>query len=257
MKIRFTRLFGCISMLLIIAFALPLKAQQIANRITVEAALNTISKKYNTKFAYEHDIVQGKTISAESVKAKSLDEALKQVLYPNNLLFLYVSDGNYTIVTRDERLFAPRKVSASPAGTENNEIFIAGKVVDETGNALPGASVKGNGSNAVIATDANGRFTMRIQPENTMLGFSYIGYENYSYPITGSQSNLSIVMKLSAANQLSEVNVISTGLQKISKERSTGSAELVTAAQLEKVPVPNLLYRMESMVPGVKININA
>ncbi|WP_431292095.1 STN domain-containing protein [Pedobacter sp. P26] len=109
MKKRFTRLFGCISMLLIIAFVLPLKAQQTGNRITLEAALNTISKKYNTKFAYEHDIVQGKTTSAESVKAKNLDEALKQVLYPNNLLFLYVSDGNYTIVTRDERLFTPKK----------------------------------------------------------------------------------------------------------------------------------------------------
>ncbi|QDW24176.1 SusC/RagA family TonB-linked outer membrane protein [Pedobacter sp. KBS0701] len=257
MKKRFTRLFGCISMLLIIAFVLPLKAQQTGNRITLEAALNTISKKYNTKFAYEHDIVQGKTTSAESVKAKNLDEALKQVLYPNNLLFLYVSDGNYTIVTRDERLFTPKKVPAGQSVPENNEIYISGKVVDETGNTLPGASIKGNTSNAVIATDASGRFSMRVPSGSTMLGFSYIGYENYSYPIAGSQSNLNIVLKVSTGNQLSEVNVISTGLQKISKERSTGSAELITAVQLEKVPVPNLLYRMESMVPGVKININA
>ncbi|WP_082468324.1 SusC/RagA family TonB-linked outer membrane protein [Pedobacter sp. R20-19] len=257
MKKRFTRFFGCFSMLLIIGFAVPLMAQQSVNRITVEAALNIISRKYNTKFAYEHDIVQGKTTSAESTKAKSLDEALKQVLYPNNLLFLYVSDGNYTIVTRDERLFAPRTTPAGQSGAENNEIYITGKVIDETGNSLPGASIKGNGSNTVIATDANGRFSMRVQPGNTMLGFSYIGYENYNYPINGPQGNLTIVMRASTANQLSEVNVISTGLQKISKERSTGSAELVTAAQLEKVPVPNLLYRMESMVPGVKININS
>lgn len=154
-------------------------------------------------------------------------------------------------------VFLLEKVPAGQSVPENNEIYISGKVVDETGNTLPGASIKGNTSNAVIATDASGRFSMRVPSGSTMLGFSYIGYENYSYPIAGSQSNLNIVLKVSTGNQLSEVNVISTGLQKISKERSTGSAELITAVQLEKVPVPNLLYRMESMVPGVKININA
>ncbi|GGE52132.1 TonB-linked SusC/RagA family outer membrane protein [Pedobacter psychrotolerans] len=255
MKKRFTRLLGCISMLLIIAFVIPVRAQKTGNKITVEAALNAISKKYNTKFAYEHDIVQGKTTTSESLKAKNLDEALKQVLYPHDLLFLYVSDGNYTIVTRDERLFPPKNSPVAQAG--DNDIFISGKVIDETGNPLPGASIKGNGSNAVTATDVNGRFTARIQRGTTLLGFSYLGYEHYNYQVNGSQNNLIITLKNGAVGQLSEVNVVSTGLQKLSKERSTGSAEVVTAAQLEKIQVPNVLQRLESMVPGVKINITS
>lgn len=258
MKKRFTRLLSCIYMLLFTVFAVsPAQAQQSEKTMTVEAALNAISKKYNTKFAYEHDVVQGKTTTAASLKAKNLEEALKQVLYPNNLLFLYVSDGNYTIITRDQTLFSPNRANNPIAATNQDGIYITGRVVDENGKPLPGTSVKGNSSNSVAITDANGRFNLRLENGATLLGFSFIGYQNYSYPVTGSIGNLVINMKPSAANQLEEVAVISTGLQKISKERSTGAAELITAEQLGKVQVPNLLYRLESMVPGVKVTINA
>jgi TonB-linked SusC/RagA family outer membrane protein len=257
MKERFTRLISGMMMLLFIVATNTMKAQTNDAKITVEAALKTIAKKYNTKFAYEHEVVQGKFTPLKSMKAKNLEEALKQVLYPNNLLFLYVSDGNYTIIDRDERLFAPKTSTVIQIETGNRDIYIQGKVLDEAGNPIPGVSIKGNASNAIMATDANGSFNIYVDPKTTIIGFSYIGYETYSYSLNGSRSNLVITLNYAAANQLNEVEVISTGLQKISKERSTGSAELVTAKQLEKIPVPNLLYRMESMVPGVKVNINA
>lgn len=257
MKKRFTRLLGCIYLLLILLLAVSPAMAQSGKTISVESALNAISRKYNTKFAYEHEIVQGKTTDAESLKAKNLDEALKRVLYSNNLLFLYVSEGNYTIVSRDKSLFTPAANDSPLVIPSDGGYYLAGRVFDEAGSPLPGATLKSNASNSATMTDANGRFTMRVPQNARIVGVSYIGYENYSYPVTASQTNISIVMKVSAANQLSEVNVISTGLQKLSKERTTGSAELVTKDQLEKVPVPNLLYRMESMIPGVKININS
>ncbi|RDC55258.1 SusC/RagA family TonB-linked outer membrane protein [Pedobacter chinensis] len=257
MKKRFTRLLVCIYLLFISVFFIAPAMAQSGKTISVESALNSISKKYNIKFAYEHEIVQGKTTDAESLKAKNVDEALKRVLYPNNLLFLYVSEGNYTIVTRDKSLFAPI-VSNNPTATASPEgFFLSGRVVDENGNPLPGATLKSNASNSVAMTDANGRFSISVPQNARIIGVSYVGYESYSYPVIASQSNVVIAMKLSAANRLSDVNVISTGLQKLSKERSTGSAELVTKEQIEKVPVPNLLYRLESQVPGVKININS
>ncbi|MBB4107446.1 SusC/RagA family TonB-linked outer membrane protein [Pedobacter zeae] len=257
MKKRFTRLLGWIYLLFMsVIFVAPAMAQS-GKTISVEAALNSISKKYNAKFAYEHEIVQGKTTDVENLKAKNLDEVLKRVLYPNNLLFLYVSEGNYTIVSRDKSYFAPVTGNNPTNAAPSDGFFLSGKVVDETGNPLPGATLKSNASNSVTMTDANGRFSMPVPQNAQVIGVSYVGYENYTYPVVASQSNIVIAMKLSVANQLNEVNVISTGLQKLSKERSTGSAELVTKEQIEKVPVPNLLYRLESQVPGVKININS
>ena len=257
MKKRFTRLLGCTCLLLIsVFFIVPAKAQS-GQMISVESALNAISKKYNTKFAYEHGIVQGKTTDAESLKAKNLDEALKRVLYPYNLLFLYVSEGNYTIVTRDKSLFSPTAGNSPASAPTQDEFFLSGRVVDETGNALPGATLKSNASNSVAITDANGRFNMSLPHNASFIGVSYVGYENYSYPVGGSKSNITIAMKLSAVNLLQEIDVVSTGLQKLPKERSTGAFGLVTKEDIEKVPVPNLLYRVEAFVPGVKININS
>ena len=258
MKKRFTQLLSCCYLLLFTVFAVsPTMAQQAEKTMTVEAALNAITKKYNTKFAYEHDVVLGKTTSAESLKAKNLEQALKQVLYPNNLLFLYVSDGNYTIVTRDQTLTSSGR-AANPVTSGNQDgVYISGRVLDENGKPLPGTSIKSNGSNSIAITDGNGRFSFRLENGASLLGFSFVGYESYSYPVMGSQSNLTINMKVSAANQLEEVAVISTGLQKISKERSTGAAVLITADEIAKVQSPNLLHRVEASAPGVKINITA
>ncbi|WP_084153166.1 SusC/RagA family TonB-linked outer membrane protein [Pedobacter jeongneungensis] len=259
MKKRFTRSFGCISMFLIIVFVLPVKAQQNANRITVETALNAISKKYNTKFAYEHDIVQGKTTSAESLKAKNLDEALKQVLYPNNLLFLYVSDGNYTIVTRDERLFSPKSPAQNMNGgaAEIKDKFITGQVIDELGNALPGANIKSNSSNKSITTDVNGRFSAFF-PENTMeISASYVGYEPKMVSMSGNIKNLIINLKLSNAAQLQDVNIVSNGYQTLPKERSTGAAFSISSKDIEKFKIANIAQILESQIPGVKVTLTS
>lgn len=232
-------------------------AQQ--SRIPVADALDLISKKYNAKFAYEHNIVQGKTAAkTDASEAKSLEEALKRVLYPNNLLFLYVSEGNYTIVGRDTKsnpsATAMPNVTVSKDG--NNEIYLTGKVVDERGNPMPGATLKTNGSNQTTLTNSNGEFSMFIASTASELTVYYIGYEPFYQKISANTKSLKIELK-PALNQLDEVNVVSTGYQRISKERATGAATVITAEQLKEVPVPNLLYRMETMVPGVKITLNS
>ncbi|WP_316739009.1 SusC/RagA family TonB-linked outer membrane protein [Pedobacter aquatilis] len=226
-------------------------------KISVEEALNTISKKYKTKFAYEHTIIQGKSTSSESLKAKSLDEALKNVLYNNNLLFLYVSEGNYTIVSRDEKLFDNNKNNPKSQVTDaiERDIFISGLVVDETGNPLPGATIKSDASNKAMTTDGNGRFSLFVPVTATNIGFSYLGYQNSSVAIAKFKGNTVINMIPSLANQLEEVDIVSNGYQVLPKERATGAAVEVKAADLKKIPTPNVISRLESLVPGMKVNL--
>ena len=226
-------------------------------RITVEAALNAISAKYNTKFAYRHGVVENKFTTEESLKAKTLDEALKRVLYPNDLLFLYVSEGNYTIIPRNADL-KNQQSGAVSAGRDSNDgaMFISGQVADESGNFVPGVTVKSNGDNRSVVTDAEGKFSFFVPKDATEVSFSYVGYDRYSVKLEGASKRLMVNLKPSSGNVLDEV-VISTGYQTISRERSAGSAVVVTKKQLEQVPVSNVIQRLESMVPGVKINVTS
>ncbi|WP_443937387.1 SusC/RagA family TonB-linked outer membrane protein [Pedobacter sp. MW01-1-1] len=248
-----------VQLLLLVLFSFSMNLHVLAQdkRITVEEALNAISKKYKTKFAYEHGIVQGKFTSSESLKAKSLDEALKRTLYANNLLFLYVSEGTYTIVSRDEKLTTPTQNAGVVSAVDNksDEFYLTGEVLDETGGPLPGVTIKSNASNTVKVTDSKGKFAFFVPSNATMLSFSYVGYQTASLNITPNSKNVTVSLTPSAANQLQDVNVVSNGYQTLSKERITGAASVVTAKQLAQISVPNVLQRLEGLAAGVKIDV--
>jgi len=229
-----------------------------SKQMTLESALDAIAKKYNTKFAYRHGIIENKFTSAESLKAKTLDEALKRILYPNDLLFLYVSEGNYTIIPRNAELIKQQSVAVNGDPNPNDgTIFVSGQVSDEDGNSMPGVTVKSNAANNSVVTDANGRFSFFVPQGATEVSFSYLGYDRYEAKLEGASKRLLVNLKLSSGNNLEEVKVVSTGYQTISPERSTGSAVVITKKQLAQVPVANLIQRIESMVPGVKINLTS
>jgi TonB-linked SusC/RagA family outer membrane protein len=244
--------------LLLVGVSISLSAFAQQGRIPLSDALDQIAKKYNAKFAYEHGIVQGKTATSNQLTSpKTLEDALKAVLYPNNLLFLYVSEKNYTIVTRDTKTNSSvlNDPIANSQTKEANDRYITGKVVDENGDPMPGATLKTNASNQSYITNSSGNFSVFVPLNANELSVFYVGFQPASLKLNGESKNLRIVLKQDL-NQLEEVNVVSTGYQKLPKERSTGAATVVTAKEIEKVPVPNLLYRLETMVPGVKITIN-
>jgi len=242
--------------LLLITFMLCCSVVSYAQnkQITLSVALDAVSKKYNTKFAYRHGIIENKFTPIESLKAKTLDEALKRILYPNNLLFLYVSEGNYTIIPKDDEML--NKQAAAQDNNDSGDSFITGQVLDESGNPMPGVTIKSDGSNSSVITNADGNFSFFVPKIARILGFSYLGYDRNEVALNGTSKKLSVTLKPSAGNNLDEV-VISTGYQDISPERSTGSVVSVTKKQLEQVPVANVVQRLESLIPGVKVSITA
>jgi len=248
-------------MVVVLAFGAAFQAAAQDQQISLQQALDAISKKYKTKFAYEHSIVQGKTTSTASLKAKSVDEALKNVLYPNNLLFLYVSEGNYTIVSRDAKGLGINAQTNLPEGSagnnSSNEFYISGQVTDENSNPLPGVTIKSNGSNRAVTTDGNGKYSIFVPNTTTSVSFSYLGYQTSNLPVTTNTNNLNVSLTPAASNQLQDVNIVSNGYQILPKERSTGAASGVTAEDLKKIPTPNVVQRLESLVPGLKVTLNS
>ncbi|WP_406826178.1 SusC/RagA family TonB-linked outer membrane protein [Pedobacter sp. KACC 23697] len=249
-------------LVVLLAFGAVFQAAAQNKQISLEQALDAISKKYKTKFAYEHSIVQGKTASSASLKAKSVDEALKNVLYPNNLLFLYVSEGNYTIVSRDGKTLDVNAQANLPtlsgtSNSSNNEFYLSGQVTDEGSIPLPGVTIKSNGSNRVVTTDGNGKYSIFVPNTTTSISFSYLGYQTSNLPVTANTSSLNVSLTPAAGNQLQDVNIVSNGYQVLPKERSTGAAFGVTAKDLQKIPTPNVVQRLESLIPGVKVTLNS
>ncbi|MDE0471085.1 MAG: TonB-dependent receptor [Ekhidna sp.] len=82
---------------------------------------------------------------------------------------------------------------------------IAGKILDDEGNSLVGATVieKGNSGNGVI-TDYNGEFILTITEASNEIEISYVGFESQTVVITGDYTTVSLKTD---ANRLQTVEV--------------------------------------------------
>ncbi|MCM1050699.1 MAG: SusC/RagA family TonB-linked outer membrane protein [Paenibacillus sp.] len=130
---------------------------------------------------------------------------------------------------------------------------ISGIVVDETGEPLPGATVREitkskDRSVTMVITDHNGHFSLNLPDGCDEIEAFFIGYHPERVKITPSQmNNLRIEMRPNT-EQLDEVVV--TGYQTISKERVTGSFAKVDRKQLESMRINSVEDMLEGHVAG-------
>ncbi|RYF20568.1 MAG: TonB-dependent receptor [Flavobacteriales bacterium] len=119
----------------------------------------------------------------------------------------------------------------------------------EEGFPLPGVSVKLIGSQGVVATGGDGKYSIRITSTTTAIQFSYLGYVTKTVNITSS--NVVNVGLATDSKTLSDVVVVAYGTQK--KEAITGSVSSLTAKDLETRTVTNVAAALQGSAPGISV----
>ena len=127
-----------------------------------------------------------------------------------------------------------------------------GIVRDESGEPLIGVSVVVKGAQTGTVTDLDGVFHLKADPENAVLLFSLIGYENVEIPVKG-KNNLMITMK-EDVKALEEVVVVGYGTQK--KLEVTGSVASLNRDEIKAVTTANLTSSLQGKIPGLNVKQN-
>lgn len=128
---------------------------------------------------------------------------------------------------------------------------LKGKVIDTKGQPLPGVSVKVDGSQKGVSTDANGNFQLLFSRPSTLI-FTSIGFKTQRFQVN-TQSAINIRMEEDlAGQQLNEVVVVGYGTQK--KADITGSVVSVPKERLSQLPITNVLQAIQGSVAGVNIS---
>ena len=92
---------------------------------------------------------------------------------------------------------------------------ISGKVVDNSGQGIPGATIAVKGTRTTVVSNADGEFSIPVNSSNDVLEASSIGYEKLEIPVgTGSTVNVTLT---TAVGGLSEVVVTALGVSKAQK----------------------------------------
>lgn len=130
-----------------------------------------------------------------------------------------------------------------------DEITVKGKVVDENGEPLPGATVQEKGTVKGGITDANGDFSI-IVSSNATLVFSFIGFREAEVNVNG-RSDIGVTTLLSEMQELTQIVVVGYGSQR--KVDLTGSVAIVNTEEMKKVSHSNISTMLTGKVPGVQI----
>jgi TonB-linked SusC/RagA family outer membrane protein len=125
------------------------------------------------------------------------------------------------------------------------QIAITGRVFDENGESVAGATIIVKGSTRGVFTDLNGKFTIEVKPTD-VLEINFIGYQIYSI-LVGEQRNFDIRLE-PKVNELDEVTIVAFGKQR--KESVIGAITTVNVKDL-KVPSSNMTTALAGNMAGI------
>jgi TonB-linked SusC/RagA family outer membrane protein len=146
--------------------------------------------------------------------------------------------------------FAEGKSNADQMSmTQTDNKIIKGKVVDENGEVLPGATVQQKGTTNGVITDIDGNFSISVPSDATLI-ISFVGYRSTEVSVRG-KSTLGNITLVSELKEIDQVVVIGYGTQR--KVDLTGAVAIVDAEELKKVSNSNISTMLKGKVSGVQI----
>lgn len=151
----------------------------------------------------------------------------------------------YKIVNKNVAL-SPEKIVPQTQQRGTDSFLLKGKITDENGEALPGVTILNVNTKEGAWSDENGNYQIKVDVGD-VLNISTIGMTTQEMQIASKSTILNIKMK---TDVISLDNVVVTGYQTISKERSTGAFAKVDPQKLELKRNNNLSSILEGEVAG-------
>jgi TonB-linked SusC/RagA family outer membrane protein len=222
------------------------KAQTVINkRITFGAdgtmlkdAFQQIEKLSDVSISYNNSLLDDKRKVNIAKSERSLGETLDLLLKGTTCTYKAAGERNILIIAKTQ-----------------DRGSIKGKVVDEQGQPLPGATVKIPGAGATTISGTDGSYTLNIVPGTYTVEVSFISYETKRIQNVSVSSNANTALNITlspADNKLNEVVVTALGIKR--EDKSLGySAPVIKGEQLTAALSGNWTDALSGKVAGLNL----
>lgn len=139
------------------------------------------------------------------------------------------------------------KVSSVEGGVSFFKI-VTGKVIDQDGNPVAGATITVNGAKSGVTTADDGTFSINAN-EGDELVISHISFLPATVKV-GQADQITIALQLNI-NKLEQITV--TGYTGYSRSKSPSSSSYVGAGEINRVPVSTVDQILQGRVPGLSV----
>ena len=232
----------CLFLLFLLSLgSLSVNAQTVS-KVFKEQTLKTVLKEIESQtglsIIYQKDeINENKKINA-TFENTPVVEALSSIL-----------DKSLEVSLRNKMIVISKKEQTS-SGDSLKKRTITGKVVDDKGESVIGASIAVQGTTLGTITNLDGEYTLANVPENSEVTVSFIGYKTLIFK--ANDKALSKITLKEDTEMLDEVVVVGYGTVK--KRDLTGSISSVNAQKIADVPVTSVVEALQGRSPGVVVS---
>lgn len=163
------------------------------------------------------------------------------------LLSLETGHSKETVVEPPTATVKPETAMVNSFSAIAEQQPIRGKVLDENGMPLPGATIMEAGTANSAVTDMDGNFEI-VVPNGKTLNIVYVGYKTQSIVVTGDAINVTMMPD---ASELNEVLVVGYG--KVAKKDATGAVTQLNEEQFRQGVNVSADQLLQGKVAGVRV----
>ncbi|HEY8388633.1 MAG TPA: SusC/RagA family TonB-linked outer membrane protein [Parasegetibacter sp.] len=213
-------------------------------QIKLNKFFKLLEKKTDYHFSYSSNFIPLEAridVEAENEKFSSL---LKRVLRSLQLDYKLVDERLVVIVALN------RDSPPLPADTLIN---VKGRVRDNAGNPVAGATIQVKNDGKSVVSNDNGQFVLNAIPRNSVLIVTNVSYETQEIAVMGRTD---LLITLSTRIVALEDVVVTTGIYQRPVENFTGVALSFSDSDLRRVSNRNALDAVKALDPSFRIPEN-
>ncbi|MEQ6120837.1 TonB-dependent receptor [Reichenbachiella sp. MALMAid0571] len=208
----------------------------------LEETFSKLESATQFKFGYNKAVLNSKIRFSMNEKNVSVEKILLKVSKEANLKFKRIN--NQILVLKDNG-----KDASQNKIIVVEDVDISGRITDENGEGLPGASVLVKGTSIGSTSDIEGKYQLSIA-DDAVLTISFVGYMTQEVSIAG-RTTIDIQMELDAT-QLDELVVVGYGTSK--RGDVTDAITSVSTNDFDRIPATTPLQILQGRAAGIQIS---
>lgn len=284
----------------------PGKASRCSAKILLVMRLTAILLTVAFLNVHASVTAQAVTISGKDLSLKTVFAAIKQqtgyIVFSNKedidrlrpvtlhvsnmplpaLMDLLLKDQPLRYTIENQTIILSRKpaIRMPEMATISMYLPVAGQVIDLNGIPVAGVSIRVRQTKTGMATDVQGRFSIKDAPSNAIIDISAVGYDPLTIqmmdgafltvtnasnrPVDPDAATLvgstlqnhdpaALLIRLARSTAALQEVIVNRGYYTTTERLNTGSVTTVTSADIAKQPVSNVLQALQGMVPGLAV----